>query len=64
MADYHVHSFNSTVQAMDAQSLLNKQTMDRIVAEVLRRLQELEQHDQRMAADRNLNNSVLDRREA
>ncbi len=60
MADVHVHSFSSTVRATDSQSLLSPQVMERIVIEVMRRLQEKEAHDHRLENDRGLRNSVLD----
>ena len=62
MTDINVHSFSSTVRATDSQSLLSPQVMDRIVIEVMRRLQEKEDHDCRLDNDRRLSNSVLDQR--
>ncbi len=62
MTDIHVHSFSSTIRATDSQSLLSPQVMERIVIEVMRRMEEKQEHDRRLANDRNLSRSVIDQR--
>ncbi len=62
MADVHVHSFSSTVRATDSQSLLSPQVMERIVIEVMRRLEAQKLRDQRLDADRRLSRNIIGQR--
>jgi hypothetical protein len=53
-----IHDLQSTVRAVDSDSLLSPQTMDKIVRVVLQAVDEQENHRQRVRAEQRITRGV------
>jgi hypothetical protein len=58
MTQMEVNDFNSKVTAVDSDSLLTPQTMDKIVRVVLQAVDEQEAHRQRVRAEQRITRGV------
>lgn len=56
--DVQIGEINSTVRAMDSQTLLHPTVVEQLVRLMLRRVREAEAHDRRVQEERQLNPGV------